>query len=98
MKVSEEFRSIIAQSFIQVSTTAHYSKRYGTYSGGRQLGWRFTISKEKYEGQEELGRLEIYLNSRLRARTASLALCSFADALSQTSNTTAQSSAAVAVR
>ena len=39
-----------------------------------------------------------YLNSRLSARTASFAAASFAEARSQTSNTRAQSSEAVAVR
>jgi len=39
-----------------------------------------------------------YLNSRLSARTASLALFSLADALSHTSRTRTQSSEAVAVK
>lgn len=66
------------------------------------MSWRFSISIEDDISEsvadvhvEELGE---YLNSRLRARTASLALLSLAEARSQTSRTRVQSSDAVAVR
>lgn len=65
------------------------------------MSWRFSISIEDDISESvadvhvELG---AYLNSRLRARTASLALLSLAEARSQTSRTRVQSSDAVAVR
>jgi hypothetical protein len=60
--------------------------------------WRTTISVVEKEGREKNNDEATNLNSLLRARMASLARVSLAEALSHTSRTRAQSLDVVAVR
>ena len=70
----------------------------GAHSCSGELRRRLAIPEREINTAEADILITTYLNSRLSARTASLARESLADARSQTSSTRAQSSDDVAVR
>lgn len=99
-KRSDAFRSMIAHNYkMRKCDIKDMDGPQGTYSGCSQLRFWLCVPRVKLSNvARAIEMKKTCLNSRLRALEASLALYSFADALSQTSSTMFQSSEAVAVR